>query len=45
MSGHMSYFTTPARPREDRRFLRPQPEEINSLWGAHGLVRRPRRER
>jgi hypothetical protein len=44
MSGHMSYFTSPAQPRSERRFMRPQPEESVSLWSRNGRVRRSRDE-
>jgi hypothetical protein len=44
MSGHMTYFTSPTQPRNERRFMRPQPEESISLWGRNGRVCRSRGE-
>lgn len=40
MFGHMSYFTSPRQPRNERRFNRPQPEDSVSLWGPNGRPQR-----
>ena len=41
MSGHMTYFTQPRRPLENRRFLRARPEDADSCWRPGGPFRRP----